>query len=54
MVLNPAGRMVQAIWDELPVFYPGVDIDALVIMPNHIHGNILNHIDKGHNLIEVR
>ena len=40
MVLNDAGRMVQAIWDELPPNYPGIGIDAFVIMPNHIHGII--------------
>ncbi|MCX5886646.1 MAG: transposase [Proteobacteria bacterium] len=38
MVLNEAGRMIQSVWDELPQHYPGVDIDAFVIMPNHVHG----------------
>ncbi|MGI6377311.1 MAG: transposase [Anaerolineae bacterium] len=38
MRLSEAGRMVQAVWDDLPRFYPGVEIDAFVIMPNHIHG----------------
>jgi len=33
--------MVQTVWDELPDHYPGVDIDAFVVMPNHIHGIIL-------------
>jgi putative transposase len=41
MRLNAAGRMVRTVWDELPVFYPGVDIDAIVVMPNHIHGIIV-------------
>jgi putative transposase len=41
MRLNDAGRMVRTVWDELPVFYPGVDIDAMVVMPNHIHGIIV-------------
>ena len=40
MRLNDAGAMVQAIWDEIPAHYPGVDIDAFVVMPNHIHGII--------------
>ena len=39
--LNDAGRMVRTVWDELPVFYPGVDIDEFVVMPNHIHGIIV-------------
>ena len=38
---NAAGRMVQAVWDELPAFYPGVLVDAFVVMPNHIHGIIV-------------
>ena len=41
MQLNDAGRMVQTVWDEIPLFYPGVDIDAFVVMPNHIHGIIV-------------
>lgn len=41
MRLNHAGRMVETVWDELPLFYPGVDIDAFAIMPNHIHGIIV-------------
>jgi len=41
MRLNDAGRMVQAVWDELPDHYPGVDVDAFVAMPNHVHGIIV-------------
>ncbi|MEW6364592.1 MAG: hypothetical protein AB1714_08125 [Acidobacteriota bacterium] len=36
-----AGRMIQAVWDELPAFYAGVETDAFVVMPNHIHGIIV-------------
>ena len=39
--LNEAGRMIQAAWNDLPVHYPGVDIDASVIMPNHLHGIVV-------------
>ena len=41
MELNEAGQMVQRVWTELPHFYPGVDIDAFQIMPNHVHGIII-------------
>lgn len=41
MRLNDAGFMVQRVWDELPQYYPGVDIDEFVVMPNHIHGIIV-------------
>lgn len=38
MVLNEAGRMVQSVWDNLPLHYPGIAVDAAVVMPNHFHG----------------
>jgi putative transposase len=41
MRLNPAGRMVQETWDELPSHYAGISVDAFVVMPNHIHGIIV-------------
>src|SRR6056297_3244370 len=41
MVSNDAGRMVQTVWDEIPLHYPGIEIDAFVVMPNHIHGIVV-------------
>ena len=41
MHLSNAGRMVQAVWDELPARYDGVQTDAFVVMPNHVHGIIV-------------
>jgi len=41
MQLNGAGGMVWSVWDALPKRYPDVDIDAFVVMPNHIHGIIV-------------
>jgi REP element-mobilizing transposase RayT len=41
MQLNDAGRMIQQVWDEIPSRYPGVDIDAFVVMPNHVHGIVV-------------
>ena len=40
MVLNEAGQMVRGMWDELPLYYPGIETDAFIVMPNHIHGII--------------
>ena len=45
MILNDAGRMINIIWNELPINYPGVNIDEFQIMPNHVHGIIV--IDNG-------
>jgi REP element-mobilizing transposase RayT len=39
--LSPAGNMVLALWEAMPTHYPGVDVDACVVMPNHIHGIIV-------------
>jgi putative transposase len=41
MVLNPAGIMVQTVWDEIPFHYGGTEIDEFVVMPNHIHGIVV-------------
>jgi REP element-mobilizing transposase RayT len=41
MGLNEAGRVVQHVWDGLPTHYPGVELDAFVVMPNHVHGIVV-------------
>jgi len=41
MVLNDAGIMIQTVWQKIPNHYPGVNVDAFVVMPNHIHGIII-------------
>ena len=40
MVLNDAGIMIEQIWYEIPVYYPGFNVHQFTIMPNHIHGII--------------
>ncbi len=39
---NDAARMVQAQWHALSTRFPGVELDAFIVMPNHIHGIIIN------------
>ena len=34
---NELGRIVQATWYDLPNHYPHVELDAFVVMPNHVH-----------------
>jgi len=41
MILNQRGEMVERTWRELPQNYPGVEVDAFVVMPNHAHGIIV-------------
>ena len=39
--LNRMGLIVQRTWFDLPHHYPHVVLDAMVIMPNHLHGVIV-------------
>ncbi len=41
MRLNDAGQMLVGLWDEIPARFPDVELDAFVVMPNHVHGVIL-------------
>jgi putative transposase len=41
--LSDVGRMIQAVWGEMPDHYPGIETDAFVVMPNHMHGIITIH-----------
>ncbi|BDV01378.1 hypothetical protein TDMWS_14630 [Thermodesulfomicrobium sp. WS] len=41
MLLNDAGNIVETEWRSLPQRFPGIQTDAFVVMPNHIHGVIL-------------
>ena len=41
MRLNEAGHMVCIEWDALVARFSGIDLDAFVVMPNHIHGIIV-------------
>ncbi len=38
---GPAGEIVQEIWTSVPARFPGVELDAFIVMPNHLHGIIL-------------
>ncbi|GIV04335.1 MAG: hypothetical protein KatS3mg015_3165 [Fimbriimonadales bacterium] len=41
MRLNDAGRMVADQWQSLPRRFRDLELDAFVIMPNHLHGILL-------------
>lgn len=41
MRVNGFGKMVQKCWDELSVHYSNVELDAFVVMPNHVHGIVV-------------
>ena len=41
MRLNEAGRMIQSVWNELHGHFPNLELDAFIIMPNHVHGILI-------------
>jgi len=36
--LSPAGRIAKRCWLEIPRCHPRIQLDAFVVMPDHIHG----------------
>jgi putative transposase len=40
MHLNEAGKIARSVWDGLPDRFPGMESDAFVVMPNHVHAII--------------
>ncbi len=42
MVLNNAGLMLQKTWNAMPERFPCFELDAFVIMPNHVHFIVFN------------
>ncbi len=55
---NAFGKIVGETWQALPSHYPNVELDAFVIMPNHVHGILVLDSDtttlpKRHGLPEV-
>jgi len=41
MLLDDAGRMIGKIWHEMPEHHPGIELDVMQVMPNHLHGIIV-------------
>ena len=44
MQLSEIGKMAETFWMAIPEHFPFVQLDAFVVMPNHVHGIIV--IDK--------
>ena len=43
MGLNDAGKMVRSVWGRIPDRFPSIELDAFVVMPNHVHGIVVIH-----------
>ncbi len=40
MIMNQIGKILNVQWFQLPSRFYGIQLDAFVVMPNHIHGII--------------
>lgn len=40
-VLSTVGQIAAESWFALPIHHAGIELDAFVVMPNHIHGIIV-------------
>ena len=38
VLLSDSGRIIEHTWRRLPWFFTSIELDAFVVMPNHIHG----------------
>jgi putative transposase len=38
MRLSPFGLVVKECWQDLPRHYHSLELDAFIVMPNHVHG----------------
>ncbi len=47
MVLNEYGMVVKQCWLAIPQHFPHAQLDAYVIMPNHVHGIIILNENVG-------
>ena len=47
MILSAAGEITKNEWLSTPIVRPEIELDAFVIMPNHLHGIIIKHARRG-------
>jgi putative transposase len=41
MIPNRLGELVIRCWKQIPEHYAHVDLDAFILMPNHLHGIVI-------------
>jgi len=39
--LFEAGQIAERLWAEIPLHHPYIQLDAFVVMPNHVHGILI-------------
>jgi REP element-mobilizing transposase RayT len=40
MRMSGAGVMITTVWEEIPIYYPEIELGDFIVMPNHFHGII--------------
>jgi REP element-mobilizing transposase RayT len=49
MLLSDMGKIVETHWQTIPSYYTNVELDEMVLMPDHLHGIIhLIEVPWGH------
>ncbi|MBI2298367.1 MAG: transposase [Armatimonadetes bacterium] len=46
ILLSAVGTQVERSWQALPEHFHDLDLDAFVVMPNHLHGLVILHGDR--------
>ena len=46
MILNELGMLAHRLWRQIAIKRPNVELDAFVVMPNHLHGIVIIVDDK--------
>lgn len=47
MCLNDTGQIAYQCWIDIQKHFPHIELDAFIIMPNHVHGIIIQNNDVG-------
>ena len=47
MRLNEYGHIVWRCLEEIPLHFPHAELDAFVVMPNHVHGIVILTVQNG-------
>jgi len=54
MYLSEIGHLANKYWLEIPEHFPFVELDAFVVMPNHVHGIIIINKPNNERDVETR
>ena len=41
IILSDIGKIIEECWNKIPTHFNSVNLDAFVVMPNHLHGIVL-------------